>query len=97
MINSFVNRHVGIKEHEISEMLSEIGNNSVQELINQTIPKSILKQDELKVGDALNESDYLNHLNGIASKNKLFDNYIGQGFYGTNVPNVIKRNILCNV
>ena len=67
MINSFVNRHVGIKEHEISEMLSEIGNNSVQELIDQTIPKSILKQDELKVGDALNESDYLNHLNGIAS------------------------------
>ena len=96
MINSFVNRHVGIKEHEISEMLSEIGNNSVQELIDQTIPKSILKQDELKVGDAFNESDYLNHLNDIARKNKLFDNYIGQGFYGTNVPNVIKRNILCN-
>ena len=95
-MNSFVNRHVGIKEHEISEMLSEIGNNSVQELIDQTIPKSILKQDELKVGDAFNESDYLNHLNDIASKNKLFDNYIGQGFYGTNVPNVIKRNILCN-
>ena len=77
-------------------MLSEIGNNSIQELIDQTIPKSILKQDELKVGDAFNESDYLNHLNDIASKNKLFDNYIGQGFYGTNVPNVIKRNILCN-
>ena len=45
-------------------MLSEIGNNSIQELIDQTIPKSILKQDELKVGDAFNESDYLNHLNG---------------------------------
>ena len=96
MINSFVNRHIGIKEHEISEMLSEIGNNSIQELIDQTIPKSILKQDELKVGDAFNENDYLNHLHSIANKNKLYDNYIGQGFYGTNVPNVIKRNILCN-
>ena len=37
MMNSFVNRHVGIKEREISEMLSEIGNNSVQELIDQLL------------------------------------------------------------
>ena len=96
MQNSFVNRHIGIRNDEVSTMLSEIGNKTIDELVRQTIPHSILKDDNLKVDEAVNENDYLKHLQQLANKNTLNDNYIGQGYYGTIIPNVIKRNILCN-
>lgn len=96
MQNSFINRHIGIKNEEVPTMLSEIGNKTIDELVRQTIPHSILKDDDLKVDEAINENDYLKHLQQLANKNTLNDNYIGQGYYGTIIPNVIKRNILCN-
>ena len=96
MQNSFANRHIGIRNDEVPTMLSEIGNKTIDELVSQTIPHSILKSDELKVDKAVNENDYLKHLEQLANKNTLNDNYIGQGYYGTIIPNVIKRNILCN-
>ena len=96
MQNSFINRHIGIKNEEVPTMLSEIGNKTIDELVRQTIPHSILKDDDLNVDKAVNENDYLKHLQQLANKNTLNDNYIGQGYYGTIIPNVIKRNILCN-
>jgi glycine dehydrogenase len=77
-------------------MLNTIGLDSVDELIHQTIPNSILKNSPLKIEDAISENDYLNKIKEIADLNKNFDNYIGQGYYGTLTPSVIKRNILCN-
>ena len=77
-------------------MLNTIGLDSVDELIHQTIPNSILKNSPLKIEDAITENDYLKKLKDIADLNKNFDNYIGQGYYGTLTPSVIKRNILCN-
>ena len=77
-------------------MLNTIGLDSVDELIHQTIPNSILKNSPLKIEDAITENDYLKKLKEIADLNKNFDNYIGQGYYGTLTPSVIKRNILCN-
>ena len=95
-MNSFENRHIGANEDDIKKMLNTIGLGSVDELIHQTIPNSILKNSPLKIVDAINENDYLNNLKEIADLNKNFDNYIGQGYYGTLTPSVIKRNILCN-
>src|SRR3546814_14469207 len=42
------------------------------------------------------EADALAELKQIAGRNQVFRNYIGQGYYGTHVPNVIQRNILEN-
>ena len=95
-INSFENRHIGANQDDIKKMLNTIGLNSVDELIHQTIPNSILKNSPLKIEDAITENDYLKKLKEIADLNKNFDNYIGQGYYGTLTPSVIKRNILCN-
>ena len=95
-INSFENRHIGANQDDIKKMLNTIGLDSVDELIHQTIPNSILKNSPLKIGDAITENDYLKKLKEIADLNKNFDNYIGQGYYGTLTPSVIKRNILCN-
>ena len=95
-INSFENRHIGANQDDIKKMLNTIGLDSVDELIHQTIPNSILKNSPLKISDAITENDYLIKLKEIADLNKNFDNYIGQGYYGTLTPSVIKRNILCN-
>ena len=95
-INSFENRHIGANQDDIKKMLNTIGLDSVDELIHQTIPNSILKNSPLKIEDAITENDYLKKLKVIADLNKNFDNYIGQGYYGTLTPSVIKRNILCN-
>jgi glycine dehydrogenase len=95
-INSFESRHIGANQNDIKKMLNTIGLSSVDELIHQTIPNSILKNSPLKIGDAITENDYLNKIKEIADLNKCFDNFIGQGYYGTLTPSVIKRNILCN-
>ena len=94
--NSFENRHIGINENDVKYMLKKVNVNSIDELIDQTIPKAIRLNEELKVGNAQSEFDYLKNLKEISKKNKSFDNYIGQGYYGTITPSVIKRNILCN-
>ena len=94
--NSFESRHIGVNDKDIAQMLEAIGVGSVDELIQQTIPSSILKKEDLKIDNAVTEEDYLSNLKKIASKNSNFDNYIGQGYYGTITPSVIKRNILCN-
>ena len=94
--NAFVKRHIGIDEEDSRKMLELIGNKSVDELIKQTIPNTILKSNDLNVDEALSEEEYLQSLKKIGAKNKSFQSYIGQGYYGTITPSVIKRNILCN-
>ncbi len=95
-LDSFENRHIGANENDVKKMLNSIGLDSIDKLIHQTIPNSILKNSPLKIEDAISENDYLNKIKEIADLNKNFDNYIGQGYYGTLTPSVIKRNILCN-
>ena len=94
--HSFVNRHIGVQEKDVKSMLDKINASSIEELIDQTIPKAIRLKKELNVGNPVSEFDYLKNLQSIAKKNKNFDNYIGQGYYGTITPSVIQRNILCN-
>ena len=100
MINSnpknFLNRHLGIDEKDLSQMLSVIGLDSIEKLIDQTIPQTIRKHDALNVPAAMSEHEYLKHIQAIAEKNILANNYIGQGYYGTVTPSVILRNIFQN-
>ncbi len=95
-INTFENRHNGPRKQEIELMLQKIGLSSVEELINQTVPKNIRLKEPLKTGPAMSEFQYLKHLRKLAKKNKVFRSYIGMGYYGTIMPPVIQRNILEN-
>ncbi len=89
-------RHIGISEKEEASMLQEIGVNSLDELITQTIPANILLSEPLELPEALTERQYAEHIKEIASKNKLYTSYIGQGWYDTCTPAVIQRNIYEN-
>ncbi|MCB0746707.1 MAG: aminomethyl-transferring glycine dehydrogenase [Ignavibacteriae bacterium] len=92
----FVNRHIPHRENDIKEILSTIGVNSIDELIEKTVPKSIRLENLPKLDEPLTEYELLNEMQLLGSKNKLYKNYIGMGYSTTVVPSVIKRNILEN-
>ncbi len=94
--DEFVWRHVGPRKEEVKEMLSEIGLDSLDDLIERTIPDGIRLQEELNIGEGLSEKEYLTYIKELAGKNKIYKNYIGMGYYPTITPSVIKRNILEN-
>jgi glycine dehydrogenase len=92
----FVDRHIGPRATEITEMLQKIGVNSADELINQTIPQHIRLKSELRIDNAISEIEFLAKIKKIASANQIFRTYIGLGYYNNYTPAVIQRNILEN-
>ncbi len=92
----FIKRHIGPNEQETEEMLYKTGVKTLDELIDKTVPASIRLEGHLQVPAAISESEYLQHISGIATRNKVFKNYIGQGYYDTITPSVITRNIFEN-
>ena len=92
----FMLRHNGPTVNETSLMLKKIGVSTIDELINKTVPKSIRLEHPLNLPEGISEYEYLNTIKEIASKNKIYKSYIGQGYYGTITPSVILRNILEN-
>src|SRR5512133_274449 len=92
----FVNRHIGPREHELPGMLKTIGVQSLDKLIDKTVPKAIRLEKPLKLPAAMSEYEYLNHIRGIGQKNKMFRSFIGQGYYGVAPLSVIVRNVLEN-
>ena len=75
--NKFVNRHVGIREEDIPQMLNTIGVNSLNELIDQTIPSDIRLNESLNLPEAMTEREYAEHIAELGSKNEIFTSYIG--------------------
>ena len=92
----FARRHIGLDPDDMAEMLQIIGVSSVEELIDQTIPDAIRLRRPLRLGEALSETEALERLQAIASKNAVFTSLIGMGYYGTILPPVIQRNVLEN-
>ena len=94
--NYLKNRHIGLTEQDQQQMLEVIGVQSVDELIAQTMPADILMDEPLDLDEPLTEQEHLNTIHEMAQKNQLYRSYIGRGWYGTNTPAVIQRNILEN-
>ncbi|WP_440880445.1 aminomethyl-transferring glycine dehydrogenase [Tenacibaculum sp. C7A-26P2] len=94
--NSFQLRHIGPNEKDQEKMLKVIGIASLETLIDETIPDDIRLNTDLNLAPALSEYEYLNHINELAQKNKVFKSYIGLGYHEAILPSVIQRNILEN-
>lgn len=92
----FIARHIGPSEKEIQSMLKVLKLNSLEELVEKTVPKNILSKAPLAISNSLSETDALKKLKTMMAKNKVFKNYIGMGYYDTIIPNVILRNVLEN-
>lgn len=94
--DKFSARHIGPSESELSEMLKLIGVESVDELINKTIPENIRLESGLDLEEPETEHEFIHNLKSLASQNNLFKTFIGLGYYDTITPAVIQRNIFEN-
>jgi glycine dehydrogenase len=95
-MNNFPSRHIGPNAAEKAAMMKSVGINSIDELIDKTIPAHIRLNRDLTVGEGFSEEEYLNHVAALGDKNKVFKSFIGYGYNETIVPSVILRNVLEN-
>ena len=95
-MSDFLYRHIGPNREEQMDMLALVGANSLEDLLSKVVPPNIVGSKPLVLPPALSEVEVLAELRGIANKNQVFKNFIGQGYVGTVTPGVIQRNILEN-
>ncbi len=95
-MENFKKRHIGPRGKNVSEMLEVVEANSLERLIEDTIPPQIRLKSDLDIPEGISEHEYLKHIDGLAARNQVFRSYIGQGYYGTITPSVIKRNMFEN-
>jgi glycine dehydrogenase len=94
--SAFVERHIGPNDAEIAQMLRTIGHDSLDAMTDSIVPAGIKSPAPLALPAAITEVEALARIRGIADSNQVFRSFIGQGYYGTHMPNVILRNILEN-
>ncbi|MVW70241.1 aminomethyl-transferring glycine dehydrogenase [Bordetella sp. 15P40C-2] len=94
--SDFVPRHIGPSTDDQAKMLAAVGCDSLDTLLAEVVPPAIRSKGPLNLPDSLSEPAMLAELKAIASRNQVFRNYIGQGYYGTQTPNVVLRNVLEN-
>lgn len=93
---SFTHRHIGPREEDIQAMLRTIGAPTIEDLLNDTIPGAIRLRERMNIDAAMTEPEFLEHIDEISRRNTLYRNYIGMGYNPTEVPSVIRRNVLEN-
>ena len=95
-VNYLNKRHIGLSEEEKKQMLAEVGVESMEQLIEQTMPKDILLKEPLDLDEPLTEQEHLDSIADMAAENLPYKSLIGRGWYGTITPAVIARNVLEN-
>ncbi|WP_340108186.1 aminomethyl-transferring glycine dehydrogenase [Pikeienuella sp. HZG-20] len=88
-------RHIGPSPEEMDEMLKAVGAESLDALIDETVPQ-VIRQSGPLTWPALTEHELLEKMRAVAAKNRVMVSLIGQGYYGTATPPAIQRNILEN-
>ena len=92
----FSKRHIGPSEEEQKKMLEDLGLSSLDELVRNIVPDSILYREKTTLPKGCDEYKALSELKNIAKANRPKPSLMGQGYYNTVTPSVIKRNVLEN-
>jgi glycine dehydrogenase len=96
MTSTFLPRHIGPDANAQAEMLALVGASSLEDLLKKVVPAAIHSPKPLQLPAAQSETEVIAHLRGLADKNIVAKNFLGQGYHGTITPPVILRNILEN-
>ncbi|MFQ5784046.1 MAG: aminomethyl-transferring glycine dehydrogenase [Alphaproteobacteria bacterium] len=96
MRGDFIRRHIGPGDEQIAEMLATLGLDSLDEMVDKTVPAAIRSQRPLAIGAPKSERMTLSYLRKMAARNRVFISMIGMGYHGTVIPGVILRNVLEN-
>ena len=101
---TFAARHIGPDAGAVATMLTTIGVGSLDELAEKALPAGILDSltaDQVAPGldqlpPAATEDEALTELRALADANTVAVSMIGQGYFDTLTPPVLRRNILEN-
>jgi glycine dehydrogenase len=94
--SSFSRRHIGLTETELEDLVSVIGAESLDALVDAVVPEKIRFKGALGLPEPLSEAEALRQLRSLADANVVSKSYIGLGYYPTVTPPAIQRNILEN-
>jgi len=89
----FLDRHIGPRDSQLPDMLAAIGVRSLDELIDQTVPKNLRTQKPLALDPPLGEHEALEDLRELSERNQVFRSYLGMGYHACITPPAIQRNI----
>ncbi len=92
----FAGRHIGPSDTEVAQMLAEVGVDSLDALIDRTIPDDIRVEKPLDLPGPVTEFELLEYAERVAAKNDVFRSYIGMGYHDTITPPAILRNVFEN-
>ena len=93
-MSEFIQRHIGPSESEQRKMLADLGLSTIDELVREIVPDSILLRGDSKLPEGCSEQQALTELKDIASHNVVKRSLIGQGYYGTITPSVILLSLI---
>ena len=93
---AFADRHLGPRPEDVERMLATLGVATLDELVDQAVPKTIRTDQPLRLPDARSEPEVLALLRTLASRNEVVTSLIGTGYSGTHTPGVVQRNVLEN-
>ena len=94
----FEGRHIGPSLSDEEQMLSLLGYSSMDSFISDVVPQNIAIATMLdqSLDSARSEVEVIAELRELAAKNQIFTSLIGNGYYASITPPVIKRNVLEN-
>jgi glycine dehydrogenase len=96
MRGDFIRRHIGPDREQVNKMLDFLRVASMETLITQVVPTSILTDEPSELPPPMSERALLTHMRRMRERNAVFISMIGMGYHGTIMPPVIKRNVLEN-
>ena len=96
MHGDFIRRHIGSDRTQIEEILTFLDLNTIDDIIDRAVPKNILSDQLGSLKENISERAVITYMRKLRDRNRVFDSMIGTGYYGTIMPQVIKRNVFEN-
>ena len=96
MRGEFMRRHIGPDRHQIADMVEALELESLDDIVARAVPDNIVSPEPLALTETISERAVISHLRGMRARNRVLVSMIGMGYYGTLMPEVIKRNVLEN-
>ncbi|MCB9688522.1 MAG: aminomethyl-transferring glycine dehydrogenase [Alphaproteobacteria bacterium] len=94
--DAFLSRHLGPSDADVTDMLATLGLDSLDALIDQTIPAAIRSPVPDGLPASCTETEAIEELAERAGRNAVLRSYLGLGYHGTITPPVVLRNVIEN-
>jgi glycine dehydrogenase len=92
----FIRRHIGPDGEQLEAMIAALGLDALEQIVERAVPDAIVSTTPLALTETISERAVISHLRRMRERNRVNVSMIGMGYYGTIMPEVIKRNVLEN-